>query len=126
VPLRFLVDENLPADVAGLLERTGYEALHIATSPLRGATDEALWRLAALEERVVVTRDLDFPLPASNVMPAGVVLIRARSDARLQEIVTLFEQFAGKVDWTTVEGNVTIVEPGRIRQRHLGALPSRK
>jgi predicted nuclease of predicted toxin-antitoxin system len=42
VPLRFLVDENLPADVAGLLERSGYESLYIGASPLRGATDEAL------------------------------------------------------------------------------------
>jgi hypothetical protein len=54
------------------------------------------------------------------------VPLRFLVDENLPTDVVLFEQFAAKVDWTTVEGNVTIIEPGRIRQRHLRALPSRK
>jgi hypothetical protein len=81
--------------------------------------------LAASEERVVVTRDLDFPLPTDGAMPSGIIVVRARPDARLADIAALFEQFVARIDWTTVLGNVTVIEPGRVRQRGLRTLPSR-
>ncbi len=126
VRLRFLVDENLPADVAVLLQRAGHEVLDAGTSPFRGATDEALWHLAASEQRVIVTRDLDFPLPLPTEMPAGIIVVRVRSEARLNDIVALVERFTARIDWTTIPGHVTVIEPGRIRQRGLGTLPSRR
>lgn len=100
--------------------------LDVAASPLRGAVDATLWRLAEQEARVLVTRDLDFPLPFHLGVPAGVILLRPRPGARGAEVVALFESFSRVIDWSTVIGAVVVVEPGRFRQRSLASLPKRR
>jgi predicted nuclease of predicted toxin-antitoxin system len=73
--MRFLVDENLPVEIPALLEHRGHDVLYLAHSDARGATDEEVWERAVAEERIIVTRDLDFPLPKSP-RPPGIILIR--------------------------------------------------
>jgi len=60
--MRFLVDENLPLEVASLLQRHGHDALHLSQTEHRGCSDAHLWELAARDERILVTRDLDLPI----------------------------------------------------------------
>ena len=64
--MRFLLDENAPKDAAVALRNEGHDVVWIPETSLRAATDEAIWLLAAQEERVLVTSDLDFPLPVSS------------------------------------------------------------
>ena len=64
--MRFLVDENLPAAVAEALRAEGHDAFALVESAHRGEDDGAVWALAARERPILVTRDLDFPLPASS------------------------------------------------------------
>ena len=54
--MRFLIDENLPYSLIRFLQDSGHDVLDIAASPLRGSPDEKLWKLAAREKRVLVTR----------------------------------------------------------------------
>lgn len=53
---RFLIDENLPADLVGAL---GIAAIH-ATDLAAQLSDEDLWSHARKESLVIVTRDADF------------------------------------------------------------------
>jgi predicted nuclease of predicted toxin-antitoxin system len=59
--VKFLVDAQLPAKLAGALAAAGHDALH--TTELPGGnrtTDAQIASQADAEERVVVTKDADF------------------------------------------------------------------
>jgi predicted nuclease of predicted toxin-antitoxin system len=121
--LRFLIDENLPAGLAADLRTAGHEVLEVAASDHRSSDDVVIWRLAIAERRILVARDLDFPLPRALGRPPGLVVMRPRRNARGAEIRRLFGEFLERVDLASLEGAVTTVEPGRIRQRRYDDLP---
>jgi predicted nuclease of predicted toxin-antitoxin system len=121
--LRFLIDENLPADLAPGLVTTGHDVRAMADSEHRSADDLAVWRLAIAERRTLVARDLDFPLPKALGRPPGLVIMRPRWNARGAEVRHLFADFLSRVELSSLEGAVTTVEPGRFRQRRYGDLP---
>ena len=116
--MRFLVDENLPADVSELLRREGHDVLHLPHTAHRGASDEEVWRLAAREERIILTRDLDFPIPESP-RPAGLILVRVPDTFTRKQIVRVMSEFIVSAAFDQVPGTITVVSPGRVRVRHL-------
>ena len=121
--MRFLIDESLPGDLASDLVTAGHDVLDVAGSEHRGADDAVLWRVAIAEGRIVIARDLDFPLPKTLGRPPGLVVMRPRWNARGEQIRHLFAEFLGRVDLASLAGAVTTVEPGRIRQRRYDDLP---
>lgn len=59
--MKFLVDAQLPARLAGLLVTAGHDAVHTSALPNGNRTTDAdLAALADAEDRVVVTKDRDF------------------------------------------------------------------
>jgi predicted nuclease of predicted toxin-antitoxin system len=76
--LRFLIDESLPSDLAADLVTAGHEVLEVADSEHRGEGDSVIWRVAIAEDRILVARDLDFPLPKALGRPPGLVVVRPR------------------------------------------------
>ena len=116
--MRFLVDENLPVDVAELLQSEGHDVLYLSRSPHRGATDKQVWLLGASQQRIIITRDLDFPL-ADLPQPPGVVLVRVPDAFTRQQIAEVMARFMGGANFQQVAGKITVVAPGRIRVRDL-------
>lgn len=117
--MRFLVDENLPRSLTQLLRDLGHEAIHVVEAGLRGAPDEALGRLAAEQNRVLVTRDLGFPLPKLRPPPPGVILVRVPDAFTAFLITRLFHDFLQAAKLPELEGHITVVSPGRVRSRKL-------
>jgi predicted nuclease of predicted toxin-antitoxin system len=59
--MRFIVDAQLPRDLASFLKTHGHEAVHTAELPEKNRTpDEKIRRLADAEDRIVVSKDDDF------------------------------------------------------------------
>ena len=59
--MRFLVDAHLPRSLCALLARHGHDAVHTFELPERNATkDRAVNEVSVAEERVVVSKDMDF------------------------------------------------------------------
>jgi predicted nuclease of predicted toxin-antitoxin system len=59
--VKFLIDAQLPARLAGLLGAAGHDAVHTSQLPEGNrTTDAALAAMADAEDRVVVTKDRDF------------------------------------------------------------------
>jgi predicted nuclease of predicted toxin-antitoxin system len=116
--MRFLVDENLPDDISNLLRHLGHDVVYLPETELRGAADRDVWRFAARESRVIVTRDLDFPLPDSP-RPPGVILIRVPDGFTRRQIERVVSEYAagGALDETT--DAITVISPGRVRIRKL-------
>jgi predicted nuclease of predicted toxin-antitoxin system len=59
--MKFLVDARLPRRLATRPNEAGYDALHTRDLPGGNSTTDAeILRVAAAEDRVVVTKDADF------------------------------------------------------------------
>src|SRR5512135_2489606 len=117
--MRFLVDENLPSELHELLTSSGHDSLYISTSRYRSSSDEALWALAVEDQRVIVTRDLDFPLRSQQRDIPGLVLIRVPDTYVAGQIATVMRAFMETMDLEHLLGRVTVVSPGRSRSRPL-------
>ena len=116
--MRFLVDENLPTNIEDLLNALGHEALHVSGSDLHGAADRTLWQFAANEGLVLVTRDLDFPLP-DTPRPLGLILIRVPDTFTRSQIGDVMAAFAEEEPFEQTAGRITVVSPSRVRSRPL-------
>jgi len=76
---RLLADENCPASSIRLLRAHGFDVLAIAEYQ-PGMTDLAVLQLASLEQRWLLTFDLDFGELAFNrqiPLPPAIILVRA-------------------------------------------------
>jgi predicted nuclease of predicted toxin-antitoxin system len=59
--MKFLIDAQLPMQIASLLENLGYDVIHTKNLPLQNATpDSEINKLSILEQRIVITKDKDF------------------------------------------------------------------
>lgn len=59
--MKFLIDANLPIRLARWLEGQGHDARHVAELPDGYETvDRLVWEVADAEERVVISKDVDF------------------------------------------------------------------
>lgn len=89
--------------------------LEIANSDLRGSPEKVLWEKAAAEKRIIVTRDLGFPISGFRPAPSGVILIRAPYDFKADLIAGIFKEMTSKTRFEELENKVVILSPGRIR-----------
>ena len=113
----FLVDECLPSEVTQALREFALDVTDLFERGARGLGDEEVWALAAAEGRILVTRDLDFPLRVHGPRPAGLVLVRAPDDATAPMLGALVRSLLMAVRPATTVGTITVVSPGRYRQR---------
>lgn len=60
------MDAQLPPALSDWLRDHGHEADHVATLLALDADDDAIWDLARRDERVILTKDRDFALWASD------------------------------------------------------------
>lgn len=58
--MKFLIDNQLPAALAGWLLTKGADAVHVVELELDTATDRRVWDRAATESRIVISKDEDF------------------------------------------------------------------
>jgi predicted nuclease of predicted toxin-antitoxin system len=113
---RFLVDENLPGELAVQLQAAGYVAEHVVDVGLRGHSDAEVYAYAQAEGATLVTIDtgfgnlLQYPPPHS-----GIVVVRL-PDAlsitrRLEMIANGLAVLAGQ----PLENTLVTIEVGRVR-----------
>lgn len=77
--MRFLVDENLPPELASLLRSAGHDAVHVHDIDLTGTSDSALLDRAGTEDRAIISADTDFGglLAERRATRPSVLLVRA-------------------------------------------------
>ncbi len=111
----FLVDENLPFGIVEFLSSLKHDVFDVAASDIRGSSDKILWAKAAKEKRIIVTRDLDFPIPKLRPAPFGIMLIRVPETFKAKQITTIFKDSFKKRSRHEIKNKVVVISPGRIR-----------
>ncbi|MBI3874565.1 MAG: DUF5615 family PIN-like protein [Verrucomicrobia bacterium] len=88
--MRFLVDNQLPGALAGLLRGQGHEAEHVLEIGLAQGKDNPIWQHAIAKQAVIITKDEDFAEWVRRGRPGpSVVWLRVGNTSR-QALLTWF------------------------------------
>ena len=112
--MRFLLDENVPKSAAMALRQEGHDVVRVQEADLQSADDESVWQYAVLEDRILVTYDLDFPL--AQGFPLGLILVRGIDRIPTSSQARILVD-AIRTNSDQLEGHITVVAPGRVRRR---------
>jgi predicted nuclease of predicted toxin-antitoxin system len=118
--MRFVLDMNMPPQLATWLRSQGHDAVHVADDGLGASSDHEILIRATTEHRIVVSFDLDFGdiLSAARLSGTGVVLLRLRS-ARQAHIRQRLQVAIVQAGEAMEEGAIVLVEDARIRIRRM-------
>ena len=116
MPMRIKVDEDLPAEVADLLQDAGHDARSVVGQGMTGMPDEGLWRVVQGEGMCLFTADKGFA--NAQVFPpgthGGIVLLRLPRESRAG-YVRLTESLLASVNVESAIGAIMAVTPDAIR-----------
>jgi predicted nuclease of predicted toxin-antitoxin system len=114
--MRLLLDMNMPTKLAEQLREERHDAVHLRDLGLGHLMDQDVFAHARIEQRIVVTFDLDFGEIVGLSGGIGVILLRLRPvrapHIRRWALVASTEA-VGALD----AGAVVLVEDARIRVR---------
>jgi predicted nuclease of predicted toxin-antitoxin system len=116
--MKFKIDENLPVQIAELLDRQGHDAESVFAEGFSGATDAHLADICGREHRAMLTLDLDFA-DITTYPPAdfhGIIVLRLEQQDRLHVIATI-KRLLPLLQTEQLSGALWIVDEQRIRIR---------
>jgi len=116
--MKFKIDENLPIEVAQLLQEAGHDVYSVHDQGLVGAKDQILAEVCRAEHRALVTLDTHFAdirtYPPGNF--SGLIVLRlSRQDKPhvLQVMSRALKLFTSEA----LEGKLWIVDENKVRLR---------
>lgn len=107
--MKFLIDAQLPATLAHVLQSGGHDAIHVSALPAGNRTpDPEIARVADAEGRVVVTKDRDFRESHLLARTPQVLLIVTTGNITNHELMALFGKHLDAI--TNFLGRAAFVE----------------
>ena len=122
--MRFLADVGVSPLTVNALRQAGYDAVHLVEQGLERLPDSAILHKALLEDRIVLTFDLDFgDLLAIGVsqLPSVIIFRMKRTDPKFvtSRLLLAIED----CNEALKSGALVTVEDGRYRLRRLPINP---
>ncbi len=116
--IRFLIDEDMPRSTAKLLREAGFESLDVRDIGLRGAKDDVIYNRAQEENCIIITGDLGF---ANNLRyplgsHPGILIARFPNEMSPDKLNRILIDAIKSVQ-EDLPGNLTIIEPDKVRIR---------
>lgn len=116
--MKFKIDENLPSEVAVILQQAGHDADTIHDENLAGTVDVNIASVCQSEGRAIVTLDLDFA--DIRVYPPdeyhGIIVMRLKRGSKAQVLV-LVRRWLQALATEPLIGHLWIVDDNKIRIR---------
>ena len=118
--MKFLIDNAVSYILALHLRNLGHDAVHVRDYQMHAAADEIVLSRAALEERILITKDTDFGdlLAESGSSEPSVILFRRTSGEPNVQFELLRKILAG-LEESLRECCIVVIEPRRVRIRKL-------
>ena len=118
--MKFLADMGISVVTVDYLCSQGYDAVHLREQGLHKMEDPAILQKARMEQRIVLTHDLDFGdlLAASGTVLPSVIIFRLR-DMRPANVNRHLEALLAERSEELEQGVIMSVREGRIRMRRL-------
>ena len=115
--MKIKVDENIGRSGVNLLRQAGHDVLTVPEQGLSGKADETVFRVCAAERRVLITLDRDFgQVPRfPPKLSAGIVVLELGAPATTTLLQTRLHAFLALAATRPVDGQLWIVEAGRVR-----------
>ncbi|CAN5821744.1 DUF5615 family PIN-like protein [soil metagenome] len=116
--MKVKLDENLGRRSIELFKESGHEVSTVTKQQLGGTSDDELIEVCRVEDRVLVTLDLDF----SNVLRfppqryAGIVVLRVPHPIELDDIYERIRTLLKALEHEELDGKLWIVEQDRMRE----------
>lgn len=115
--MRFKLDENFGSRTRNIISAAGHDVETVLNENLQGASDKHLYDICCEERRCLITLDLDFS-DVVRFFPdkcSGIAVIRLARNPSLPLLEKLIRQMLHSVDLMKLEGELWIIEAGRIR-----------
>jgi predicted nuclease of predicted toxin-antitoxin system len=118
--MHFVVDENVSQHVVRRLRALGFDVTSIAGT-LSGMSDTEVLKVAEAEGRMLITEDRDFGelVVRQRLGVRGVILLELDRLSNTAEADRVAEVIAFNVE--KLAGNLTVIEPARVRIRPLSS-----
>jgi len=116
--IRFLIDEDMPRSTAGALSKAGFDCLDVRDIGLRGVPDALIFRKAQEEDCIILTADLGFSNSLRFTLGShkGIIIARFPNEMSTDTLNQILLDAITSVR-EDLPGNLTIIEPDRIRIR---------
>lgn len=115
--MKLKLDENLGLRGYAMLKAAGHDVSTVAAQNLQGSLDDVLIEHCQLEDRCLVTLDLDFANPLV-FLPShyrGIAVLRLPARPSAANLIGLVATLADALKRESLRGKLWIVEAGRIR-----------
>jgi predicted nuclease of predicted toxin-antitoxin system len=118
--MRFLVDMPLSPELANWLRAEGHDAVHASAISLYKASDAEILSVAASQNRVIITADLDFPrlLATLQAEGPGLILLRGGNYSEVESLDCV-RRVLMSVAPDELTRSIVVVDRERIRRRWL-------
>jgi len=121
--MRFLADAGISPKTVEFLKQLGHEAAHVRELGMQRATDREIIDRARLENRVVVTFDLDFgEIVALGVRDRPSVILFRLEDETADAVNRRLALVLAEQSKALASGALVLVESARYRIRNLPIL----
>ena len=115
--MKLKVDENIGRGGVDLLRQAAHDVTTVHGQGFSGSADEVIFDVCKLEARTLVTLDRDFGqvhrFPPEHT--AGIVVLDLGGPASLERLQNRLREFLALAATRSVDGELWIVEPGRVR-----------
>lgn len=114
--MKFKVDENLPLEVASLLEENGHHSVTVSEQNLGGEPDIRIADVCRMEKRALITLDTDFSdirtYPPNDYH--GLVVLRLRKQDKTH-VLSVLSQLMDILRKEPIDHHLWIVEEEKVR-----------
>ena len=117
--MKFLLDADMPKSTADIIRSFGYDVEDVRDIGLGGAKDKEIIEHALKNERIIVTRDIDFGEVLRYPKHPGAIIFRLPYTFIAEKINERVKKFFETVDEKDIKNTIIIVELARYRRRPL-------
>lgn len=114
--MKFIIDANLPHSLGELLALDNHDVIYAQEILPSPASDNTIYNLACTEERIILTRDLDFSnIIAFDAKKTGGIIVLRTFLLAIPEICAVVKNLMGTLTEEEITGHLIILEPSRFR-----------